>query len=348
MKINKELKYNILIVITLIVSDLLWKEIIQGANSEYRYKYPYFILQFTSLFCMYGIYTLNYLVCTPRFLAKKKFIHYFFSFLLMILIFVGTRYVLEEIIFFHFTGLHNYNLEATDFLSGYLFDSFYYTFRFSLYSSVVYLLFRYIENKDKILELSLQHQEAKMMALKSQISPHFLFNTLNSFYSELYDEKPETAKDILKLSQLLRYVTYEATQNYMPLQKEIDFIQDYLYFYKKRYEDNYFVELTIDGNVTHQQIPSLILIHFVENVSKHGIINHKNNPAKITITITEDTLEVSTQNKINVSEKYEDKGIGTQNIKNRLTVLFKDKFQLSNSKENDIFKAYLKMPLVTK
>ena len=348
MKINKELKYNIIIITTLFLIDFVWDEIIQNKDAQYHLKSPYIILQFTSMLSMIVVYVLNYLVFTPWFLAKKKYLHYFFSFLLMILIFAVTRYTLEEIIFFHFTGLHNYNIEGKDLIINYLFDSFYYTFRFSLYSSVVYLLFRYIENKDKILALNTQHQEAKMMALKSQISPHFLFNTLNSFYSELFDEKPETAKDILKLSQLLRYVTYEATQNYMPLQKEIDFIQDYLYFYKKRYEDNYFVALTIDGKVANQQIPSLILIHFVENVSKHGIINDPNHPAKININITEDALEISTQNKINISEKYESKGIGTQNIKNRLTVLFNDKFQFNTSKENNIFKTYLKMPLVTK
>jgi len=348
MKINKELKYNIFIITTLFLIDFVWGEIVQNKDAQYHLKDPYILLQFTSMASMIGVYAINYLLFTPRFLAKKKFIHYFFSFLLMILLFAITRYILEEIIFFHFTGLHNYNIEGDNFIFNYLFDSFYYTFRFSLYSSVVYLLFRYIENKDKILALSIQHQEAKMMALKSQISPHFLFNTLNSFYSELYDDKPETAKDILKLSQLLRYVTYEATQNYMPLQKEIDFIQDYLFFYKKRYEDNYFVDLTIDGTITNQQIPSLILIHFVENVSKHGIINDQNNPAKINITITEGALEISTQNKINISEKHESKGIGTQNIKKRLTVLFDDKFQLKTNKKNNIFKAYLKMPLATK
>jgi len=345
MKINKELKYNIFIITTLFLIDFVWDEIVQNKDAQYHLKDPYIILQFTSMVSMIGVYALNYIVFAPRFLAKKKYLHYFFSFLLMIFLFAVTRYLLEEIIFFHFTGLHNYNVEATHFLRGYLFDAFYYTFRFSLYSSIVYLLFRHIENKDKILALNIQHQEAKMMALKSQISPHFLFNTLNSFYSELFDEKPETAKDILKLSELLRYVTYEATQNYMPLQKELDFIQDYLYFYKKRYEDNYFVQLTIDGNVANQQIPSLILIHFVENVSKHGIINDKNNPAKIVIKVTDKFLEISTQNKMNASEKYESKGIGTQNIKKRLTVLFDGNFQLSNSTENNIFKAYLKMPL---
>ena len=149
MKISKELKYNILIISTLFLIDFVWDELVQNKDAQYHLKFPYIILQFTSMLSMVGVYTLNYLAFTPRFLAKKKFIHYFFSFLLMIFIFAGTRYVLEEIIFHYFTGLHNYNIEATDFLSGYLFDSFYYTFRFSLYSSVVYLLFRYIEKKTK-------------------------------------------------------------------------------------------------------------------------------------------------------------------------------------------------------
>lgn len=345
MKINKEFKYNFIIAIVLITMDLLWNEITQNKYSTYQFKFPYVFLEFTSNFCFYGIYAVNYLVFAPRFLVKKKLLLYGISFLGMILLFAGTRYLLEEIILFHFTGLHNYNLENPRIVSVYLFDSFYYTLRFCLYSSIVYLLFRFNENKDKLHTLSLEHQKAQLTTLKSQISPHFLFNTLNNFYVELYDEKPETANDILKLSHLLRYVTYEAAQDFMPLEKELVFINDYLHFFKRRYEDNFHVELQIHGTIKDQKVPSLILIHFIENVCKHGIINDKNRIAKIKITIQNNQLEVITTNHINTSEKYMDSGIGTDNIEKRLKVLFKNNYTLEYQKNDAIFKTVLKLPI---
>jgi LytS/YehU family sensor histidine kinase len=263
----------------------------------------------------------------------------------MILLFAACRYVLEEIIYFKFTGFHNYFIESPRFLYGYLFDSFYYTFRFCLYSGIVYLLFRHIENKDKLYQLNIKHEQAQLLALKSQISPHFLFNTLNNFYEELYDEKPKTAKDILKLSNLLRYVTYEASEDFMPLEKEVNFIKDYLYFFRRRYEANFYVDLTVKGKLENQEIPSLILIHLVENVCKHGIINDKNRAAKISINIKNNELEVSTENYINTSEKHMESGIGADNIKKRLDVIYKGNYTLEYKTNATIFKTYLKLPL---
>ncbi len=345
MKLTKELKYNLLIVFTLVVMDLLWNEITQNNSSKHQFKHPYYFLHFTSNFCFYGIYVLNYLVFAPRFLVKKRLLFYASSFLAMILLFAGTRYVLEEIIFFNITGLHNYNIENPNLVTTYLFDSFYYTFRFCLYSSVVYLLFRYIENKEQLHKLNLEHQKAQLTTLKAQISPHFLFNTLNNFYIELYDEKPDTAEDILKLSQLLRYVTYETSDDFMLLKKELKFIKDYLYFFKRRYEDNFHVHLSINGVIENQRIPSLILIHFIENVCKHGIINDNKRPAKIEINITNNELEIITENYINSSEKYMGAGIGSKNIQKRLNVLFKDTYSLNYQQKEPIFKAFLKLPL---
>ncbi|MEO9570786.1 MAG: histidine kinase [Polaribacter sp.] len=263
----------------------------------------------------------------------------------MIFTFAGIRFLLEEVILLYFLDIHNYNLKQDNIIFIYLTDSFIYAFKACLYSTIVYLLFKYNENKSKLHQLNIEHKQAQLTTLKAQISPHFLFNTLNNFYSELYDEKPETAKAILKLSQLLRYVTYEASEDFMPIKKEIDFIEDYIYFFKRRYEDNFQIHLEINGTIENQQIPSLILIHFIENVCKHGIINDKNRPAKIKINISNKEIEISTENHINNSEKYMDSGIGTENIKQRLAVIFKDSYILEAQKTDTKFKAYLKFPL---
>jgi LytS/YehU family sensor histidine kinase len=162
---------------------------------------------------------------------------------------------------------------------------------------------------------------------------------------ELIDDKPKTAKDIYKLSELLRFVTYESQEDFIELKNEIKFLEDYIYFYYKRFENELFIDFNLNGTIGLQKIPSLILIHFVENVFKHGIINDKKNPAKISISITDNHLELRTENKFLASEKYTSKGIGKTNIKRRLTALFNSDFDLVYKDKNDYFSAYLKIPV---
>lgn len=347
MKLNKELIYNIILLILLFfldeAKDLIMRWLHNYSSSKI-FAIESLVFLTTISISYVTIYMLNYLVFAPRYLTLKTIWQYVLSFVVMVMCFAAVRFFLEEILTPYLFGFSNYNLNRKYIVFIYLADSFVYTINPVLFSSLMYLFFRYTENKSRIHKLEIEHQEAKLSMLRSQISPHFLFNTLNGFYSDLYDEKPETAKDVLKLSQLLRYVTYEVKQNFMPLNKEIDFIKDYLYFYKKRYEDDFYVNLNIDGHVSQQPIPSLILIHFIENVCKHGIINDAEKPAEILIKISENLIEVTTQNYINASEKYMEKGIGTENIKKRLEVLFKDNFTLNYNYNGSQFKAYLKMP----
>lgn len=343
MKISKELKYNILVIIILIIVDFSWD--IFTSSKKTLLLSTSLLLTITFSISFFSIYLINYYYFLPKLLDTKKYLLFILSIVLMILAFAGIRFLLEEIVSPFFFNIHNYNLDQEDIVFVYLTDSFIYAFKACLYSSIMYLLYKYNKNKNSLHQLNLKHQQAQLAVLKSQISPHFLFNTLNNFYVELYDEKPKIANDILKLSHLLRYVTYEASQDFMPLEKELIFINDYLHFFKRRYEDNFHVELQIYGTIKGQQVPSLILIHFVENVCKHGIINDKNRIAKIEINIQNNQLEVITINHINTSEKYMDSGIGTDNIEKRLQALFNNNYTLEYQKNDTIFKTNLKLPI---
>ncbi len=346
MNTKKEFLYNVLIIITILILDVLGDYIIFDKDI-FSSSLNLFLFKTTFTISLLIVYAVNYIYSVPLFLFKKKYKQYFFSFIIMIFLFAGIRFLLEEIILYNIIGMHNYvmNIPVSQFINTYLFDSFYYTLRVCLVSAVICLFFRYNENKEEIHNLQIEQEKAKLSVLKSQISPHFLFNTLNNFYEELYDDKPETASDIMKLSKLLRYVTYETNEDFAFLNKEITFIEDYLYFFKRRYEDNFHVSLHIDGFVHSQKVASLILIHFVENLCKHGIINDKNRPASISLLINENTLELRTKNHINTSVKYTEPGIGTENIKQRLEVIYKDNFILEHQKDSDQFEAFLKLTL---
>ncbi len=343
MSASKELKYNLGIILTLIIIDFTWSFVMSGTSISIAYMIV-FILTFSISF--FSVYFLNYYYFTPKFLDHKKYIQFGLSVVLMILVFAGIRFVLEEVISPMLFNVNNYNLDNPNIVFTYLYDSFIYALKACLYSSVIYLLFRNVEQKETLHKLSVQHEKAQLTALKSQLSPHFLFNTLNNFYVELIDDKPKTAAAVLKLSQLLRYITYETTDDFVALDKDIQFIKDYIYFYKRRYEDSLFLSFDINGDANQKKIPALILIHFVENVCKHGIINNPEKPASITLDIAENHLEVATVNHINMSEKYMEAGIGLDNINKRLSVIFKDNYILAQETYDDnIFKSYLRLPL---
>ena len=342
MKLSKEIKFNFYLILGIfLIRELGNFMLFYKKNDELLFDYYW--LNFTFLITCLSIYALNYLILLPKFYENKNYFGFGIGLLFMTPIFSGIRYLLEEIIMFQFTKTHNYY--GSNILTTHLLDSFYYTLVILLISTTVYFLFRYHENQEHLHQLRTQHKEAQMAVLKSQISPHFLFNTLNNFYVELFDTNPNTAADIMKLSNLLRFVIYETEADYIKLSKDLDFIKNYLYFFKRRYEDNFFVELNINGAGTDKEIPSMILIHFVENVCKHGIINSKDKVAKINININENHVEIHTKNHINHSEKHHEQGIGTENITQRLSVLFKDNYQFKKTVTNSIFEVSLKFPI---
>jgi len=342
--IQQKWKYHLIVAILLIVMDYYGDYIASGL--QYLKSFPlHSILIDTALYISFiVVYTINYKILCPRTLIDKKFIQFLLGILALIFLFAGIRYVLDEIIVFNIIGSHNYG-ESRRILSYYIIDNAYYVLIAITFSTSIYLFFLYAENKEKVFQLQLENKQAELNGLKSQISPHFLFNTLNTFYSELIKTQPKTAKDIYKLSELLRFVTYESQGNFILLSKDLKFIDDYVYFLKKRFENIFFLEYTIEGNPTSQQIPTMMLIHFVENVCKHGVTNDAETPAKINIKIENTFLEIKTINKVATSERYDDKGIGYENIKQRLDVLFQDRYELTYNEENTYFISYLKIPI---
>lgn len=341
-------KYHVLIITIIIVMDFFGDYVFNGVDGFLKnFQYPGYLNTFVYHLSFFSVYFLNFYVLAPKTLAKKRILNYILGVLLLILIFAGLRYFLEEVLVYEITGKHNY-YERSRRLFFYVFDNSYSALKAILFSISLYLFFLMLENKNRLHKLELNHKKAELSLLKTQLEPHFLFNTLNSFYTELIDTKPDTAKDIFKLSQLLRYVTYEAQQDVMPLTKELQFVEDYIHFQKKRFEDSLFFEYNIESVVGNQQIPSLVLIHFVENIFKHGILNDADHPAKLNIRVTNDALELTTNNKILTSEKYTKKGIGEDNLKRRLTALYDTDYTLNFEQSALAFKSYLKIPFKQK
>jgi len=339
-------KYSNVILVTFVVLSILVGDYFYtGSNVKDFFDFPNNIYKINYYLMFFGLYFFYYYYICPKYFSLKKIIYFIIISIILMFLFVLIRYVLDEIITYNILGFHNYG-DKTRTLTYYTYDNLLFAFKSISYSSSLYFFLAYFKNINKIHQLKLDHKTAEINYLKSQISPHFLFNTLNTFYVELIDEKPETAKDIHKLSQLLRFVIYESQADFIPLENEIRFLNDYISFYYKRYENELFVDFIVDGRIANgKQIPSLILIHFIENVFKHGTINDKEHPAKIVLIIQENQLILQTKNKFVVSEKYTYKGIGSSNIERKLKAIYKTNFKLNYQTKNDYFSTYLKIPI---
>jgi LytS/YehU family sensor histidine kinase len=169
---------------------------------------------------------------------------------------------------------------------------------------------------------------AELNFLKAQINPHFLFNTLNNLYYLAYTKSANTTEVIAKLSDVMRYMLYDATHALVPLTKEIDYMHNYIALERLRLNDQIPVNFNIEGDVERSYIAPLVLLTFLENAFKHGVVtNDPNSWVNITIRVRENNciyvVENSKLSKAN-AEQHEKSGIGLLNVKRRLELSYPD------------------------
>ena len=187
------------------------------------------------------------------------------------------------------------------------------------------------------LIINLKNEKAKteLLHLQSQVNPHFFFNMLNNLYG-LVDRDSEKAKQlILKLSDMMRYSIYEGQKEYVTLKEEIDFISNYIELHKMRYHKNIDVNFEVDVEDDGLKIMPLLFIILVENAFKHGVEVLRNN-AFVNLSIESKKNEVSLKIKNNFDKEMKNiEGIGLQNLKRRLELVYPNKHQLTHSINED-------------
>ncbi|CAD0005819.1 sensor histidine kinase [Flavobacterium salmonis] len=344
MKLKIPFYYHIILFLGLFITFYLWDIGVNNREMDFVFSTIYFSFNVTFILSIFIVYILNFYTFCDWFFNKKKIVFYLLSIPVSLLIFAGIRYFLQEVIVFELTGIHNY-AEKTREVTYYIRDNFFFGLPAIILSALSYLFWQFQNTYKLNQQLILENKKAELQMLKSQVSPHFLFNTLNSFYSQLILKEDEMASDILVLSDLLRYVITETDKEEVLLSKEIQFIENYIHLQKKRFEDQLYLNFEIEGNYTTEKIIPAALIHFVENVFKHGKLNNRDEKAIISIKIKDDFLAISTFNYNVGGENYSSTGIGFENLTKRLEYAYKDQFILEKTSENNTFKTYLKIPL---
>lgn len=201
-----------------------------------------------------------------------------------------------------------------------------------LFSSAVFVFREWRRSEQRVLQAEADKANAELSFLKAQVNPHFLFNTLNNIYSMAVTKSEHTAESIMKLSNIMRYVTDDAGEHIVSLLKEADCIKDYVDLQKLRLGKNTEVIFEITGDIGKKQIAPLLFMSFVENAFKYGVSNHE--PSAITIRLQADEKKIyfETVNKLFESKKtMERTGVGQANALQRLSRLYHQKHSIDIS-----------------
>lgn len=223
----------------------------------------------------------------------------------------------------------------------------------ALTSSLKILKYNYqsLEEKKSLetqfLETQLQLKEQELKFLKMQIHPHFLFNSLNTIYGFAIKKADETPDMILKLSNLLDYILYQVEKPVVILEEEVHHLEDYIALEKMRFHDTLQVNFKKEQTDAVLQIPPMLLIPFVENSFKHGVVIDEVLSVNINLKTDANYLFFEIENSSTIKRKSTT-GIGLQNIKKRLQMLYPEKHQLQIIEGKSIFKVVLRIELKTK
>ncbi len=207
-----------------------------------------------------------------------------------------------------------------------------------IFSLAVNFLSRLRVAEQRALQADADKANAELSFLKAQINPHFLFNTLNNIYSLAASKSEHTAESIMKLSNIMRYVTDDVAADLVPLANEVDFIKDYIDLQLLRLGKKMNVQFSVKGPTENKKIAPLVLVTFIENVFKYGISTHEKSDIIIEINVKEKELIFFSQNKLfSHPRNAERAGIGIANTRKRLEHLYPGGYLLDIDTQNEKF-----------
>ena len=266
-------------------------------------------------------------ILMPKLLYKRKYLQFIFAFTLSAIPFILLTQVIHYYIYVPL--MHPEYAYAKSFWE---FGYFYYivaTYGIVVLAAAIKLTKRWFEVKDRQAELENQNLKSELAMLKLQISPHFLFNTLNNVDSLMYSDKEKASEVIVRLSDIMRYMLYESQHGKVPLSKEIEYLNNLIELHSLRLTKPGFIELTIKGEIAGKMISPLLFIPFVENAIKHGAKNVEVPGIQMDLVVDDSHLIFRVVNAVDKEAvKDADGGIGLNNVKRRLELLYPGSHEL--------------------
>ena len=298
-----------------------------------------FIIERVYNLLLVGFFYLNALLLIPKFFYKKKHLQYIISLLVCFALFVAGGYILLVT----FTKVdHFFSFRKHLFFSTFIFI-------FILACSIAYKTIRDKTLADNLVkEKENEYLKTELSLLRSQVSPHFMFNVLNNMVALARKKSDLLEPSLIKLSSLMRYMLYETNEEKVSLEKEIDYLHSYIDLQQQRFSKKLVLSVAIQTPDKFYDIEPMLLIPFVENAFKHGTGIIECAQIDIKLSAEKDYLHFTVSNKFDpVSVEVKDKasGIGLANVQRRLNLLYPHHHQLNISKNDGSFIISLKINL---
>lgn len=311
----------------------------------------------TFLYCLISLpvvlsavyFNLYYLI--PKFLLKKKYKLFFPLFIVSasfftLLLRIDTYFIAVP---FLYSGefLERYYTVGF-FRISYLFSHFVSIYTVVMGAAFIKLLIQWYNSRQQNQLLAKEKLETELKFLKSQIHPHFLFNTLNNLYALTLKKSDKAPETVLKLSELLEFMLYDCNALKINLSKELKLVKNYIDLEKLRYDNGLSVQFNIKGDPSRLEIAPLLILPLVENCFKHGVSEQTNNSwIKISLDINFNSILLVTENS-KINEAQEDiggykEGIGIDNVKRRLQLLYPDSHKIEIINEDNLHSVKLEL-----
>ena len=323
-------KYIELIINVFVVSLILFFLVINIQNRG-AFLITVLFLTITLLFFYYNTFFI-----TPILLNEKKTSKYLFYIVCLFILYILSYKYISSITHFEIGPFPNAIALSISFLIDYILS----------------FAYGFIRHKIKNQDVKLEAKESELKLLKSQVNPHFLFNTLNTLYSTALEENaPKTAESTAKLASLIRYMQEDINKDFIPLENEIKYLEDYITIQKLRCSVEPDIKTKFSNIKNHQLSPGL-LIPFVENAFKYGIDPSKKSKLLVSVICNENTISFECVNSYDENYKtyYKEQGfgIGIKNAKQRLELVYPKKHAIAIKKENNIFSVKINLTIKNK
>jgi len=323
----------VLLVVLIILND-------KSAGFLYTVGMEFINVGFYAVIVYFNLY---YLI--PKYLTGKTFILYGALLILSSMIitpikvlFFSLLFMSEPLIKSSFIQNQNFIFLSTFFVGG--------------ASTIFKIINDWLKHQRERKELHQETLQSELKYLKTQINPHFLFNTLNNLYALTLKKSDKAPEIVLKLSEMMRYMLYDCNERRVMLLKEVHYITNYLELEKLRQGKSFKINFEVDGHVQDQKIAPLMFIPFLENSFKHGINNALSEGyVDIKLHVQEDNIKLNIENSKAPTLPAQNHGkksggIGLNNIKRRLNLMYPNNYYLDIKDNPDNYKVYLSINLV--
>jgi two-component system, LytTR family, sensor kinase len=321
-----------------------WYDLVgQLISGDLRIKEYFNPLELSHYVIFPFIFYINYLYVLPGLYKKGRYGKSWLCWIGLLVLFIVVRYTVQEVWFLHWLGINNYSRGTT--IAYYIFDNIYYGGSLIVMSFFIWLIKDLFSTEKEKMILQRERDNAEVSFLRSQVNPHFIFNTMNNIYSLVYHRSEKALPAIEKLSGIMRYVMKDSNAEKIELTKEVEYLENFIELQSLRIKGEAAVNFSVEGNIHGKMIAPLLLIPFVENGFKHGELSGSADPFVIRLAMKENAMEFYCSNKTVPGKKDESSGIGLQNVKRRLELLYPDRYKLVVTQTGSHFSIVLNLNL---